>query len=71
MKRYKVVPGPKNIEVSGGKSSQAFQSFEDLINANTDNGWTYHSMETISVTEKGCMNSNTLNYYMLIFEKDD
>lgn len=71
MKRYKVVPGPRNIQVSGGESDKAFQSFEELINQNIDEGWSYHSMETISVTEKGCTSSETRNYYMLIFERDE
>ena len=39
---------------------------------NATDGWTYHSMETITVTEKpGCMQTPIpTNYYMLIFEKE-
>lgn len=72
MKQYKAVAGPKNISVSKGDTQSAFNSFADLINANTMGGWEYHSMETITVTEKpGCMQQPTVyNYYMLIFVRE-
>jgi hypothetical protein len=42
------------------------------MNREAAGGWSYHSMETITVTEKpGCFQQPIpLNYYMLIFEKD-
>ena len=74
MKSYKVVPGPMGFTVDKGNSSRAFAGFEDIINRETTGGWIYHSMETISVTEKsGCKlspNFERTNYYMLIFERD-
>ena len=72
MKTYKTVPGPMNISVERGKAQDAMKSFEGLINDNSRNGWEYHSMEVITVTEKpGCFGSPTMtNYYMLIFCKD-
>lgn len=75
MKQYKAVAGPKNISVDKGDSQAAFNLFANLINHECNNGWTYHSMETITVTENsGCMNlfqaPVPTNYYMLIFERD-
>ena len=72
MKQYKTVAGPKNINVSKGNTQAAFDTFAEIINNEAQGGWAYHSMETITVTEKpGCMKAPIpLNYYMLIFEKD-
>lgn len=72
MKQYKAVAGPKNINVSKGNTQQAFDLFAQIINAEVQKGWQYHSMETISVTEKpGCFQQPvTQYYYMLIFEAD-
>ena len=72
MKQYKAVAGPKNISVAKGGTQSAFNLFADIINREANGGWTYHSMETITVTEKpGCFQQPVpLNYYMLIFEKD-
>mgnify|MGYP000199769642 CR=1 FL=1 len=73
MKRYKAVAGPKNINVNRGDTQTAFDLFAEIINNEAANGWEYHSMETISVTEKpGCLQTPTpINYYMLIFMKDE
>ena len=73
MKQYKIVPGPMNINVRKGDTQAAFNSFAEIINNETNGGWEYHSMETITVTEKpGCFQRQpiSLNYYMLIFVKD-
>ena len=72
MKLYKAVAGPKNINVDKGGTQSAFDMFAEIINREAKNGWEYHSMETISVTEKpGCFQQPTsLNYYMLIFVKE-
>lgn len=72
MKQYKVVPGPKAFSVAKKSTQAAFDSFADLINKETANGWEYHSMETITVTEKaGCLQSAVpMNYYMLIFVRE-
>lgn len=72
MKQYKAVAGPKNINVNKGDTQAAFNSFGSLINQEAQGGWEYHSMETITVTEKpGCMqNPVPLNYYMLIFVRE-
>ena len=72
MKQYKAVAGPKNISVAKGDTQAAFNSFASLINAEATDGWEYHSMETITVTEKpGCMQNHIpLNYYMLIFVRE-
>ena len=73
MKKYKAVAGPKNINVAKGDSQAAFNSFASLINQEAVGGWEYHSMETISVTEKpGCLqNPIPVNYYMLIFVREE
>lgn len=72
MKQYKAVAGPKNINVGKGDTQAAFNTFAELINNEARGGWVYHSMETISVTEKpGCFQQAVpVNYYMLIFERD-
>ena len=72
MKQYKAVAGPKNISVARGDTQAAFNSFASLINSEANNGWEYHSMETITVTEKpGCFqNPIPINYYMLIFVRE-
>ncbi len=72
MKQYKAVAGPKNINVNAGATQDAFNMFADIINSEAAGGWNYHSMETISVTEKpGCLEKpTTINYHMLIFEKE-
>ena len=72
MKQYKAVAGPKNISVAKGDTQAAFDMFADLINKEAAAGWEYHSMETITVTEKpGCFqNPIPVNYYMLIFARE-
>lgn len=72
MKQYKAVSGPKNINVNRGDTQSAFNTFASIINREAQDGWTYHSMETIGVTEKpGCFQQpTTVNYYMLIFERE-
>lgn len=72
MKQYKAVAGPKNINVGRGDTQSAFNMFAEIINREATGGWEYHSMETITVTEKpGCMQQPIpMNYYMLIFVKD-
>ena len=73
MKQYKAVAGPKIINVNKGETQSAFDTFADIINREAAGGWEYHSMETITVNEKpGCMQQPVaLNYYMLIFVKDN
>ena len=72
MKQYKTVAGPQHINVDRGNTQAAFDVFASIINNEAAYGWEYHSMETITVTEKpGCLqNPVTLNYYMLIFVRD-
>ena len=72
MKQYKAVAGPMHINVAKGDTQSAFNTFAAIINREAQTGWEYHSMETITVTEKpGCLQQPTpTNYYMLIFVKD-
>ena len=72
MKQYKAVAGPKNVNVSKGNTQAAFDTFADLINSHCTDGWSYHSMETITVTENpGCFQQAIpMNYYMLIFVRE-
>ena len=72
MKQYKAVAGPKNVSVAKGDTQAAFNMFADLINKEATAGWEYHSMETITVTEKpGCFQPPVpTNYYMLIFVRE-
>lgn len=61
-----------NISVEKGNTQSAFNLFANIINQEAQGGWEYHSMETITVTEKpGCFQQPVaLNYYMLIFCKE-
>ena len=75
MKVYKVIPGPKSINVDRGSFSDATDAFATMINAEAAAGWEFHSLETISVTQKaGCglkpTYTNT-SIYMLIFVRDE
>ena len=72
MKQYKAVAGPQHINVAKGQTQAAFNLFADIINREACGGWTYHSMETITVTEKpGCLQQPVpVNYYMLIFVRE-
>lgn len=72
MKVFKTVAGPKNILVKKGNTQEAFDLFSDIINREVEQGWEYHSMESIAVTEKpGCLQQPiTTYYYMLIFYKE-
>lgn len=72
MKQYKAVAGPQNISVAKGNTQAAFDLFADIINREAAGGWEYHSMNTITVTQKpGCMQAPvSLDYYMLIFERN-
>lgn len=69
MKKYKTVAGPQEVHVGKGDSQMAFNVFAEIINREAQQGWEYHSMETITVTEKpGCFQQPIpKNYYMLIF----
>lgn len=68
---YKAIPGPKIISISDGNHATATNSFAAIINAEAQQGWTYHSMETITVQEQtGCALQPQIvntNIYMLIF----
>lgn len=72
MKQYKAVSGPKNFTVAKGDTQSAFNAFSDIINREASNGWAYHSMEVITVTEKpGCFQQPIpINHYMFIFERE-
>lgn len=72
MKQYITIAGPKNIETVKGNVESAMKLFADIINQQAQNGWEYHSMESIAVTNKpGCFQQAiTTYYYMLIFCRD-
>ncbi len=72
MKQYKAVSGPMNVSVNKGDTQAAFNLFANIMNNQAQEGWAYHSMETITVTEKpGCFQQPIpTQYYMLIFVKD-
>ena len=73
MRKYKIVGGPREIIVRQGNSEEAYQTFENIINREVSQGWEYHSMENIAITEKpGCLQQPVTTYsYMLIFYKDE
>ena len=69
MKEYITVAGPKNIETVKGSVEPAMKLFANVMNQYAKQGWEYHSMESIAVTNKpGCFQQAvTTYYYMLIF----
>lgn len=72
MKEYITVTGPKNIETDKGNVDPAMKLFANTMNRFAQQGWEYHSMESIAVTSKpGCFRpAVTAYYYMLIFSRD-
>ena len=78
MPQYKCVPAPKDIVIeSDGDMGGAVSSFSSLINAETEGGWVFQSLEEIMVTQKpGCIaaifggRATQISYNMLIFRKD-
>ncbi|MCL4479785.1 MAG: DUF4177 domain-containing protein [Deltaproteobacteria bacterium] len=83
MVQYKCVPAPKRLVINKqGNYDDAIRSFADLINQEAKEGWKFHSMENIGVTQKsGCIGGliatlfgrkSVTTYYfnMLIFMKD-
>ena len=73
MRKYKIVEGPKNIVVDKKNSEAALKLFEEIINKEVSQGWEYHSMETITITERpGCFQQPVVrSSYMLIFYKEE
>ena len=74
-KEYKVVPAPKGFifvpdKKKNNNTKVAFETFENIINRESQDGWCYHSMETITVSERTCSGAVSTNYYMLIFERE-
>jgi hypothetical protein len=76
--QYKCVPAPQNLIISKrGDEEEAVRSFANIINSEANNGWNFHSMENIAVTQKpGCFaallgTKDTTTYFnMLVFSKE-
>jgi hypothetical protein len=70
---YKTVIAPKIAAVRSGRAEKGLRVFEQIINQMAQQGFTYHSMETISLTEKKgflfIKRRQTVDSYMLIFYK--
>lgn len=68
---YKAIPGPVGYSIKNGDLSAATSAFAEIINAESQNGWIYHSMESLIVQEKvGCALNpqyKESRIYMLIF----
>lgn len=77
MAQYKCIPAPMNLIIDkNGSVDTAVRSFANLINEEAQDGWKFHSMENIAVTEKpGCLaglfgrKDATVYFNMLVFEK--
>jgi len=70
---YKTVPAPMALNIKNEKEAgTAIRGFGDLINAETEDGWEFHSMETITTSEApGCFSTNKkdTHYNMLVFKR--
>jgi hypothetical protein len=79
MVKYKCVPAPKELVIDKEDSYDvAVRSFANLINEEANNGWKFHSMENIAVTQKpGCLaafflqKAETIYFNMFIFSNDE
>ena len=84
--KYKCIPAPEVIKIEKGwnivermtNKEKAVRSFADLINKETSNGWKFHSMESIAITEEpGCFSalfgrkSETTYFNMLVFSNEN
>lgn len=78
MAQYKCVPAPKEIVIDNkGSYDNAIRDFATLINKEAKDGWKFHSMENIAVTQNpGCLGmflgqkGQTLHFNMLVFVKE-
>lgn len=75
MKKYKVVPLSPLIIREKSVERSADLYVEDLLNEYAKEGWSYHSMETMTQADKkGCLGqvdpNSKVTYYVAIFEKD-
>jgi len=83
---YKCIPAPDEIviEKSGSlterliNKEKAVRAFAEIINDEAIDGWKFHSMESIAVTEKpGCFaalfgsKAEKTYFNMLVFSKDN
>ena len=76
--QYKCVPAPQNLVIDKrGDEEEAVRSFADIINLEANDGWNFHSMENIAVTQKpGCLaalfgaKDSTTYFNMLVFSKE-
>jgi hypothetical protein len=76
MKQYMTVPMPMGVVGRDATGQHAAQMFGQAINQQAQGGWTYHSMEQVTITQTGCVNGllsllgkpTTFTVYMLIFE---
>ena len=71
MTQYMAVPALTNFKVDKGNVSAAFQEYSNMLNQYAQQGWVYHSMETLTVTEAaGCpifSSPTTSSFYVMIF----
>jgi hypothetical protein len=75
--KYKCVPAPMEIVIDNKTDmKKAVESFANIINDNSTDGWEFFSLENISVTQNpGCLSGlfgakpYTKQYNMLIFVK--
>lgn len=72
--QYKTVPAPKVLSIKTEKeTAAAINGFGDLLNQEAVDGWEFHSMQTITVSEaQGCSGSGqakVTHYNMLVFHR--
>lgn len=72
---YKCIPGPSQLIVkSQADSATAVRSYADLINSEADDGWEFHSLESMTVAQAaGCGGGGDKTppviFNMLIFKR--
>ena len=76
MKQYMTVPAPMGLVGKNMTGQQVCDMFAGLINQQAQQGWRYHSMETVAFDQAGCMafvarlggKDTSQTVYMMIFE---
>lgn len=78
MKEYKCIPAPTGLKIDAkGSYNAAVNSYADIINKETQGGWTLDFIQSVPVTQDpGCIRalfgapSITLFFNMLVFSKE-
>ena len=74
MYEYKTIPCPPVVAVKNKRQdAEAVALYGKMMNGEAANGWEFHSMEPVTVTEPhGCLSlrrSRETTYYIMVFRR--